>query len=98
MTLKAGGAKPTSVSLAFPTPSNVTDGDYFILAKVDETNGISESDETNNVAATASTVQIRQPFVDLSATVSVVPGTVTIAAGKKAKPPKVALVMVEALA
>ena len=51
----------TSVTLKFKYPSNLAPGSYFILASLDSTNVIAESNEENNVAVTP-----RQVTIELS--------------------------------
>lgn len=68
-----------TVNAKFTFPATLPDGDFYILASVDPTNVIGESDETNNLAVSASTVHITAPFVDLSGTLA---GGGSIKAGK----------------
>ncbi|HEY8667451.1 MAG TPA: CARDB domain-containing protein, partial [Tepidisphaeraceae bacterium] len=84
---KAGTIAPghsKKVKVKFTSP-NIPDNSYFLLAQVDSTNVIAESNEDNNVTPTDTTVQIRQPFVDLSGEVPT-PGPITL--GGKVKPQK----------
>jgi uncharacterized delta-60 repeat protein len=48
----------TNVSLSFKFPSNLPAGSYFILASVDSSNVIAESNEENNAAVTSTQVAI----------------------------------------
>jgi hypothetical protein len=89
--LKAAGGG-TNVNFAFASPTNVPDGNYFLIGQIDTGSVLAENSEDNNVAST-SAIEIRQPFVDLSGTTEVTAGTISIAAGKKVKAPKVALVV-----
>jgi hypothetical protein len=76
--LKAGARKLIKMKFVYP---NVSDGDYSLLAVVDEPNAVTESNEGNNTGATASPITIRHAFVDLTGSVPVVP-TTPIAAGQ----------------
>lgn len=65
LNLKRGKSK--NVKLRFPTfPGGLPDDDYFLLAVIDPANAVAETDEGNNVGATASAFRIAPPFVDLS--------------------------------
>ena len=79
-TLKIAAGKSAKVTLTFPTPGNVADGNYFILA--DAAGGITDSNAANNVAASASTVAIHKAFVDLSAQVLTQPAAITLGGAK----------------
>ncbi len=59
-----GGSK--IVTLSFTYPKTLANGGYFVLAAVDSTNVIAESNEGNNVAASSGTIQIAAPVVDLA--------------------------------
>jgi hypothetical protein len=63
MKLKPGASKQVRMKFDYPA---LDDGAYRLLAFADASDVIPESDEANNVAATASAVQIARPFVDLS--------------------------------
>jgi uncharacterized protein (DUF2141 family) len=71
--LKSGASK--SLQIPFTFPSGLPDGNYFILASVDSTNAIAESDEANNIAVAPQAVTIRLPFVDLTGTFAHGPGS-----------------------
>lgn len=60
----AGGASKTFTFNA-QVPAGAAAGDYQILVRVDGQNQILESNETNNIAASGSTVQLSTPFTDL---------------------------------
>jgi len=64
--LRAGHS--TNVKLKFDYPSNLASGKYFIVASVDSTNVIVESNESNNFAASARPVAIGLASVDLDGT------------------------------
>jgi CARDB len=78
--IKIAARKSAKVTLTFATPSNVADGNYFILA--DAASGIADSNTANNVAASASAVAIHQAFVDLSAQVLTQPAAITVGGAK----------------
>jgi hypothetical protein len=65
LTLKHGG-KPAKIALKFAYPTVASGGDYYILAMADSADAIAEGSEGNNVGATASTINIAPPFVDLT--------------------------------
>ena len=90
--LKAAGGG-TNVNFAFPSPTNVPDGNYFLIAQIDSGSVLSENSEDNNTAVSTSAIEIRQPFVDITGTTQVTAGTITITSGKKVKAPKVGLVV-----
>lgn len=73
--LKAGGSKV--ISIQFTYPSGIADGNYFIIASVDATNQVMESDESNNTTAIAGAVTISAPFVDLAGKFGRLPSTLT---------------------
>jgi subtilase family serine protease len=64
--LKVG--KNAAFTGKFNYPLGIADGPYFILAKADSADAITESDETNNVSSSAGTIGIAAPFVDLNGT------------------------------
>lgn len=70
------------LSAKFNYPGKLPDGHYFILAKADGGNAIAESDEINNLAASAQSITIAAPNVDLQGTALV--GTGKFAVGKPA--------------
>lgn len=76
--LKSGGSKVIPINFSFP--SAIADGSYFLLASVDSSNQIMESDESNNTTATASAVVISAPFVDLAGRFGTLPAA--LASGK----------------
>jgi len=55
-----------SYKLKFTTFPTAPDGNYFLLAQVDADNAFAETNEGNNVGATAAPINIAAPFVDLS--------------------------------
>jgi hypothetical protein len=75
--IKAGKAK--KVDLSFKLPADLGDGAYHLLAQVE---AAGESNAANNVAA-AAPVTIQRPFVDVSAVLSKLPGS--LVRGKKAE-------------
>ena len=64
--LKLKAHKGKTLKFSFNYPSNLPDGSYRLLAQVDSGNAVAESDETNNVAVSATPVTIAAPFIDLS--------------------------------
>lgn len=81
--LKPG--KGATLKLKVATP-NITDGNYYILANVVPGAEIGDANLANNVAVTPSPVQIRQPFVDLTGTITSVKPTSLTIRGKHDKP------------
>ena len=65
--LRAG--KTSKVWFAVDTPTDLPDGDYYLLARIDSGGVIAENDLGNNVGASSSTVSIRAPFIDFSGTI-----------------------------
>ena len=60
--IKPGSAKSFKLAFAYP---EALDGAYRLLAEVDPTDALPETNEENNVAASALPVQVRAPFVDV---------------------------------
>jgi uncharacterized delta-60 repeat protein len=72
--LKPGQSK--AVKLKFTKfPSNLADGQYFLIARLDGGNVLPELKESDNNAATAAPITIAAPFVDLSGTPVSITGT-----------------------
>jgi subtilase family serine protease len=65
-TLRAG--KTLKVRFAVDTPTDLPDGDYHLLARIDSGGVVPEDNLANNVAASSTTVSIRAPFIDFSGT------------------------------
>ena len=57
-TLAAGGTSPGTASVTVPAG---TSGTFFLLACADDTSAVAESNESNNCAASATTVQVTAP-------------------------------------
>lgn len=66
LNLKAGKSK--KFKFKFNYPSSLPDNNYSLLAIVDSGNGVPESNEGNNTAASGTQVTIAAPFVDFSGT------------------------------
>jgi Tol biopolymer transport system component len=70
VTLRAGASKTFKVRFNYPAGPNPNGGTdpaaYTFLASVDEPGAITESNETNNVAATAEPVTVAPAFVELA--------------------------------
>ncbi len=62
--LKTKAAKV--ITLTGAVANTLTSGQYFILASVDATNRVTESNESNNVVASAKAVLLAPPLVDLT--------------------------------
>ena len=73
--LKTGQSKTFRLKYAFP--SGMADGNYYIVADVD-TGSVRDLDESNNIVASSSAVDIAAPFVDLVAADLAVSGALTI--------------------
>ena len=73
LSLKAAapGARPAgrTAALRFTYPNDI-DGDFRLIARVDDAGALAETREGNNTAVGASTVELRRPFVDLSGTLN----------------------------
>ena len=69
--------KSKSVKFSFVYPGTLGAGNYFLIARADSTNAIAETKERNNFGATAATVNIAPPFVDLQATLPAPTGKLT---------------------
>jgi hypothetical protein len=61
LNLKPGRSKV--VNLTFKPTAQTPSGDFFVLAQVDPANTLAETDETNNVAASAARVTIVNPAI-----------------------------------
>jgi Tol biopolymer transport system component len=68
---------------SFNYPTGIADGQYFILANVDDNNAFAESNESNNVAASPAAIGIAPPVFDLSGTALAPSGKLT--SGKTGK-------------
>ncbi len=64
LSLKASASK--LYKFKFQIPSSLSDGDYYILAEIAPTISETELDTANNVAHSASPVEVAVPLVDLS--------------------------------
>jgi hypothetical protein len=62
--LKTNGTK--TFPLTGATLTSLARASYFLLASVDSANAIAESDESNNVAASASAIPLAPPVIDLT--------------------------------
>ncbi len=82
-----GGTQAATIEVTIP--AGIDTGEYYIIAKLDSSNSLAESDETNNDAVSAATISVEAPFIDLTAEVMDVtfadpvvpgyaPGTVTV--------------------
>jgi hypothetical protein len=80
LNLRAGAS--SVALLKFASPSNVPDGTYHLIAYLDSSGYLSESNTANNAVVSSSTTTITAPFVDIAATFSSVP--VAILREKKA--------------
>lgn len=65
--IKPGKAKTYTVNTE--VPADLAGGEYFLLAVIDPTNAVDESDETNNVVV-GGPVTIVEPTIDLAGTMS----------------------------
>lgn len=77
VSLRAGQSR--GLTLNFPSPATVVEGNYTLLAVVDAAGQVAETDETNNLAVAAQSTFFVAPFVDLgvavlSASASIRPG------------------------
>lgn len=63
MNIRAGNQK--FVTLKFNSPSNVPDGNFYLLADVNPGDTVAESDYSNDIAAADTTTSIRAPYIDL---------------------------------
>lgn len=75
--LKLKTTKAKTLKFNFAYPASVADGSYSILAVVDPSNSVSESNDTNNVAVAPTPVTIAAPFVDLTGTLPGAPAALT---------------------
>jgi hypothetical protein len=48
----------------FGSPANVPDGNYYLIAYINQGQALQEGDYTNNTAAASTTTAITQPFID----------------------------------
>jgi hypothetical protein len=62
--LKVGKGK--NVKGKFTYPTNIGDGGFFLLAKIDAANAVSEANEQNNMAGSGAPIPVEQPRIDLS--------------------------------
>ena len=62
--LGAGFARSFYISVLLPAGMDA--GQYQLVGKVDTTDALAESDETNNAAATAQTIDVQRGWVDLT--------------------------------
>ena len=62
--LKPDASKVLSASFVYP--SSLPTGTYFLLASVDSTNVIAESNEANNISATSTAIRIGRAAADLA--------------------------------
>lgn len=62
--VKAKGFKNVKAGVVFP--ASLPDNRYFVIAALDEANGVPETDDFNNVASTMNSVVVAAPFVDLT--------------------------------
>lgn len=62
--LKTKGTK--TYKLTGATGASLAKGNYFLLASVDSANAVAETDESNNVAASAGAVPLAPPVIDLT--------------------------------
>jgi hypothetical protein len=69
--LKANKSK--TFVLTGSTSASLTKGNYFLLAVVDADNDVTESNETNNVAASTKSVLLAPSIADLTGTFGVLP-------------------------
>ncbi|HEX8916722.1 MAG TPA: CARDB domain-containing protein, partial [Humisphaera sp.] len=79
-TLKLKVGKAKSLSAKWVYPGGIGDGNYFVIVKADTANNVAESNETNNSLASATTVLVQAPFVDLQPTTISKPSN-TVAGG-----------------
>jgi uncharacterized delta-60 repeat protein len=88
--IKLAAGHSTNLKLKFDYPSNLANGNYFIVASVDSTNIVAESNEANNFAATARPVAIGLASVNLEGTLG---APSSIAGGKGGKKAMATLVL-----
>jgi hypothetical protein len=62
LNLPGGGEKV--LTLRFSSPANVPDGNYRLIAFINQGQILQEGDYTNNTAAASTTTTITQPFID----------------------------------
>ena len=63
--LQPGGMKEFLAHVELP--ADIPEGDYFVMIIADASDGVAESDESNNVALTAEAFMVVTPFIDLTA-------------------------------
>ena len=66
--LKPGKSK--KITLRFSYPSDLPEGDYFVLCQANADHALAETDFTNDSAAMVGTVHVGPPFIDLSIRIS----------------------------
>ena len=64
--LNLAASHSVAQSVSFPAPTTLASGPYYILADVEGSAAIRDLNAANNVVATAATVQITKPFMDLT--------------------------------
>jgi hypothetical protein len=69
--LRPHAARTVSLSIHYPT--GIANGNYFLLATIDPTNVIAETNEANNTASSPLAISIATPFVDLTAALGHLP-------------------------
>ena len=90
-TIRPGRA--ARVTFKFPSPINVPDGNYRLLAQLDTTGAVPENEEVdNNVVAAGGLTQIRLPFVDIATSVPA-PTFQTIELSPRQKPVRVTVLL-----
>ncbi|GEM_PF-4269438 len=83
MSIGLAAGKGTNASLKVAHPDGLADGQYYILAQVLGDAAVADSNSANDVSATSTKVQIRDPFADLGPIVTKIPAKpVVISAGK----------------
>jgi hypothetical protein len=85
LNLKA--TKSSNVTVKFASPSALITGGYYLLADIVDGSGITEQNTANNVVATASTVTITQPFVDLTDSITLTSKIPSYTVGAKKQTP-----------
>lgn len=79
--LKLAPGKGKAVKAKLVLPANIDDGQYVVLARVDSANAVVETNEFDNFVASANSMAVAKPFVDLVPTAGSLTGTLT-ASGK----------------
>jgi hypothetical protein len=67
LTVKSGREKRVALKVR-DVPAGIAQGTYRLLAQVDATNVVPEDNDQNNTIASAESISIGPPFVDLTAT------------------------------